>query len=181
MKGKGSTSSKRLNSVRPFHQRLRTCSLSRSFVSLLQTSAGNTSSSRLDVGTFRLNQYKFLCPLSTPSRLEAQITNLLVGDSKHRQSITKNIEEKEHSPIDLKFWVEYVLLKAHIELKAFSDTFLVYLNVLCSGVTHAKIVSTEQSNRREAYQTRLIWSLPCAYTLTRKFRCNVGKTSCHCG
>jgi len=98
-----------------------------------------------------------------------------------KQSITKNIEEKQHSPIDLKFRVEYVLLKAHIWLKAFSDTFLVYLKGLNSDVTHAKTVSTEQSSRREAYQTRLIWSLPCAYMLTRKFGCNAGKTSCCCG
>ena len=36
-------------------------------------SAGNTSSSKLDIGTFRLNQYKPLCPLSTSSEPDAQI------------------------------------------------------------------------------------------------------------
>ena len=34
-------------------------------------SAGNTSSSKLDVGMFCLNQYKLLCPPSTPSELDA--------------------------------------------------------------------------------------------------------------
>ena len=42
------------------------------------------SNNRLDIGTFRPNEYKFLCPPSTPSGLDGQITNLLVGDSKHR-------------------------------------------------------------------------------------------------
>ena len=36
-------------------------------------SVSNTSSSELDVGTFRPNQYKPLCPLSTPSKPDAQI------------------------------------------------------------------------------------------------------------
>ena len=36
-------------------------------------SAGNTSTSELDVGTFRSNQYKPLCPPSTPSEPDAQI------------------------------------------------------------------------------------------------------------
>ena len=36
-------------------------------------SAGNTSSSELDVGTFRSNQYKPLCPPSAPSEPDAQI------------------------------------------------------------------------------------------------------------
>ena len=36
-------------------------------------STGNTSSSELDVGTFRPNQYKPLCPLSTPSEPDTQI------------------------------------------------------------------------------------------------------------
>ena len=36
-------------------------------------SAGNTSSSELDVGIFRSNQIKLLCPLSTPSEQDAQI------------------------------------------------------------------------------------------------------------
>ena len=44
------------------------------------------SSSRLDVATFRPNQYKFLCPPSTPSKPDTQLTNLLVDDSKHRQA-----------------------------------------------------------------------------------------------
>ena len=36
-------------------------------------SASNTSSSKLDVGTFRPNQYKLLCPPSTPSESDTQI------------------------------------------------------------------------------------------------------------
>ena len=36
-------------------------------------SACNTTSSRLDVGIFHPNQYKSLCPPSTPSELDAQI------------------------------------------------------------------------------------------------------------
>ena len=40
--------------------------------SYCKPSAGNTSSSKLDVGTFRPNQYKPLCPPSTPSEPDAQ-------------------------------------------------------------------------------------------------------------
>ena len=36
-------------------------------------SVGNTSSSELDIGTLRPNQYKPLCPPSTPSKPDAQI------------------------------------------------------------------------------------------------------------
>ena len=34
-------------------------------------SVGNTSNSKVDVGMFRSNQYKPLCPLSTPSEPDA--------------------------------------------------------------------------------------------------------------
>ena len=52
---------------------------------LLQTNASNTSSHILDVGTFRSNQYKPLCQYYTLPGLDAQNTNLLVDDSRHRQ------------------------------------------------------------------------------------------------
>ena len=48
-------------------------------------SAGNTSSSKLDVGTFRPNQYKPLCPPSTPSEPDAQIQIYSSVVQKHRQ------------------------------------------------------------------------------------------------
>ena len=46
---------------------------------------GNTSSSELDVGTFRLNQYKLLCPPSTPSVPDAQTQIYSSVVRKHRQ------------------------------------------------------------------------------------------------
>ena len=48
-------------------------------------SAGNTSSSKLDVGMFRPNQYKPLCPPSTPSELDVQIQIYSSVVRKHRQ------------------------------------------------------------------------------------------------
>ena len=47
-------------------------------------SAGNTSNSKLDVGTFRPNQYKPLCPPSTPSEPDAQIQIYSSVVRKHR-------------------------------------------------------------------------------------------------
>ena len=47
-------------------------------------SAGNTSSSKLDVVTFCPNQYKPLCPLSTPSEPNAQIQIYSSVVRKHR-------------------------------------------------------------------------------------------------
>jgi hypothetical protein len=50
------------------HQRLGSSSLSRPFViPTTNSSASNTNSLPLDVGTFRLNQYTSSCPLCTPS------------------------------------------------------------------------------------------------------------------
>ena len=48
-------------------------------------SAGNTSSSELNVGTFRPNQYKPLCPPNTPSDPDAQIQIYSSVVRKHRQ------------------------------------------------------------------------------------------------
>ena len=65
------TAKQRSSSQHPFTSSTRDLG---SFLSLLpvcnpycKPSVGNTSSSELDVGTFRPNQYKPLCPPSTPS------------------------------------------------------------------------------------------------------------------
>ena len=50
-------------------------------------SAGKTSSSELDVGTFCPNQYKPLCPLSTPFELDAQIQIYSSVVRKHRHKV----------------------------------------------------------------------------------------------
>ena len=52
-------------------------------------SIGNTSSSELDVGTFRPNQYKLLCPPSTPFGPDAQIQIYSSVVRKHRHSVIK--------------------------------------------------------------------------------------------
>ena len=49
-------------------------------------SAGNTSNSELDVGTFRPNQYKPLCPSSTPSDPDVQIQIYSSVVQKHRHT-----------------------------------------------------------------------------------------------
>jgi hypothetical protein len=50
------------------HQRLGSSSLSRLFITpTTNSSASNTNSSPLDIGTFRPNQYTSSCPLCTPS------------------------------------------------------------------------------------------------------------------
>ena len=52
-------------------------------------SAGNTGSSKLDVGTFRPNQYKPLCPPCTPSEPDAQIQNYSSVVRKHRHACSQ--------------------------------------------------------------------------------------------
>jgi hypothetical protein len=55
-------------------QRLGSSSLSRPFVTpTANSSASNTNSSPLDVGTFHPNQYTSSCPLGTPSKLRHAI------------------------------------------------------------------------------------------------------------
>ena len=78
-------------------------------------SAGNMSSSELDIGTFCLNQYKPLCPLSTPSELDVQIQIYSSVVRKHRQvdSITRSIcrNLKKNSPITLEVQIKHVHCK----------------------------------------------------------------------
>ena len=64
-----------------------------------KSSAGNTSSNELDVGTFRPNQYKPLCPLSTPSKLDTQIQIYSSVVRKHRQNCSRKcISKNSFSP-----------------------------------------------------------------------------------
>ena len=58
-------------------------------------SAGTTSSSKLDVGTFCPKQYKPLCPPSTPSEPNAQIQiySSVVRKHRHPESGTPNADE----------------------------------------------------------------------------------------
>ena len=62
-------------------------------------SADNTSSSELDVGTFRPNQYKPLCPPSTPSKPDAQIQIYSLVIQKHRHNL-----QQKHPILDKSKW-----------------------------------------------------------------------------